>query len=49
MVDDWFDHAMDTQQVITSFNLQTDYDAVIGVGHSFGASAMYNNLSPRSR
>ncbi|SAM04073.1 hypothetical protein [Absidia glauca] len=36
----WFDHAMDTQQVITSFGLQKEYDAVIGVGHSFGASAM---------
>lgn len=40
MVDSWFDHAMDTRQVITSFGLQKDFDAVIGVGHSFGASAM---------
>ncbi|KAI8083053.1 Alpha/Beta hydrolase protein [Halteromyces radiatus] len=36
----WFDHALDTQQVIRSLDLHTGYDGVFGIGHSFGATAM---------
>lgn len=32
---------MDTKQVIDEFQLNTDYDQFIGVGHSFGATSMY--------
>ncbi|CAO3599154.1 unnamed protein product [Absidia cylindrospora] len=36
----WFDNALDTQQVVQEFDLHAKYDGVIGVGHSFGATAM---------
>ncbi|KAL7321086.1 hypothetical protein PS15m_000901 [Mucor circinelloides] len=36
----WSDNAMDTKQVIDEFQLNTDYDQFIGVGHSFGATSM---------
>ncbi|KAI9320409.1 Alpha/Beta hydrolase protein [Dichotomocladium elegans] len=36
----WFDHAMDTHQVISELKLKENYDTLIGCGHSFGASAM---------
>ncbi|KAF7721799.1 hypothetical protein EC973_004124 [Apophysomyces ossiformis] len=35
----WFDNAMDTLQVIEHFELK-EYDALFGVGHSFGATSM---------
>lgn len=40
-LDRWSDNAMDTKQVIDEFQLNTEYDQFIGVGHSFGASSMY--------
>ncbi|KAI9492137.1 Alpha/Beta hydrolase protein [Zychaea mexicana] len=36
----WFDHAMDTMQLIEEMKLKENYDKLIGVGHSFGGSAM---------
>ncbi|KAI9268078.1 Alpha/Beta hydrolase protein [Phascolomyces articulosus] len=36
----WYDHAMDTIQVIEELELKENYNKVIGVGHSFGGSAM---------
>ncbi|KAI8337505.1 Alpha/beta hydrolase family-domain-containing protein [Chlamydoabsidia padenii] len=36
----WFDNAMDTLQLVETFNLKTEYDGIIGVGHSFGATSM---------
>ncbi|KAI7885233.1 alpha/beta-hydrolase [Lichtheimia hyalospora FSU 10163] len=38
--DGWLDNAMDTVQVIKEMGLKKNYDKVIGVGHSFGGSAM---------
>lgn len=35
----WFDHAMDTKQIIDELDLKS-YDKLIGVGHSFGATSM---------
>lgn len=40
-LDRWSDNAMDTKQVIDEFQLNTEYDQLIGVGHSFGATSMY--------
>ncbi|KAG2222607.1 hypothetical protein INT45_008726, partial [Circinella minor] len=36
----WFDHGMDTLQLIEELELKENYNKVIGVGHSFGGSAM---------
>ncbi|KAI8997624.1 Alpha/Beta hydrolase protein [Pilobolus umbonatus] len=36
----WFDHAMDTKQVIDYMELTTKYNRLFGVGHSFGATSM---------
>ncbi|KAI8145577.1 Alpha/Beta hydrolase protein [Fennellomyces sp. T-0311] len=36
----WIDNAMDTIQVIEEMELKENYDKLIGVGHSFGGSAM---------
>lgn len=40
-IDGWLDNAMDTVQVINEMGLKKNYDKVIGVGHSFGGSAMW--------
>ena len=39
-IDSWFDHAMDTVQVIEELELKENYNKIIGVGHSFGGSSM---------
>ena len=39
-LDSWFDHGMDTIQLIEELELKENYNKVIGVGHSFGGSAM---------
>ncbi|CAO3631556.1 unnamed protein product [Cunninghamella echinulata] len=36
----WFDNAMDTKQVIDHFDLSSNYDGIIGIGHSFGSTSM---------
>ncbi|KAI9311237.1 Alpha/Beta hydrolase protein [Dichotomocladium elegans] len=36
----WFDHVLDTKQVIDTMGLKTDYDKLIGVSHSFGGTCM---------
>ncbi|SAM07261.1 hypothetical protein [Absidia glauca] len=36
----WFDNALDTQQIVRTFDLHSAYDGVIGIGHSFGATSM---------
>ncbi|ORZ00746.1 Alpha/Beta hydrolase protein [Syncephalastrum racemosum] len=38
----WFDQSFDTRQVIKEMRLKEDYDTLIGVGHSFGATSMIN-------
>lgn len=40
--DRWSDNALDTLQVIEEMGLDQGYDKLIGVGHSFGASSMYD-------
>ncbi|KAI8059455.1 Alpha/Beta hydrolase protein [Gongronella butleri] len=35
----WFDNALDTKQIVDHFELD-EYDGIIGVGHSFGATSM---------
>lgn len=42
LLDRWVDNAMDTKQVIEEMGLDQGYDQLIGVGHSFGATSMYN-------
>ncbi|KAL1931113.1 hypothetical protein VTP01DRAFT_10250 [Rhizomucor pusillus] len=36
----WFDNAMDTKQVIDQMRLKSDYNVLIGIGHSFGATSV---------
>ncbi|CAO3703870.1 unnamed protein product [Rhizopus stolonifer] len=36
----WVDNALDTKQVIDQLKLKENYDQLIGVGHSFGATSM---------
>ncbi|ORX49132.1 alpha/beta-hydrolase [Hesseltinella vesiculosa] len=46
----WFDHTMDTKQILDYFELAEKYDAVVGVGHSYGATAMLmlEHMYPKS-
>ena len=37
--DRWLDNALDTRQVVDQMRLKSDYDQLVLVGHSFGASS----------
>lgn len=40
-IDTWFDHGMDTQQVVKAMGLREKHNKVIGIAHSVGGTAMY--------
>jgi predicted alpha/beta-fold hydrolase len=40
LLDRWIDNALDIKQVVDELKLKQNYDQLIAVGHSFGASSM---------